>query len=104
MNRNDDFNHALEAWLHRQAPAQAPDRVLDEALERVAVQSQKRSWLQRLIGENQMTTFTRAAALVAVVAMAVIGSLISNLLNVGEPSPSPSPRRRRRVQPGGIAH
>ena len=29
MNRSDDFNNLLEAWLRRQSPSQAPDRVLN---------------------------------------------------------------------------
>jgi len=92
MNRNDDFDKTLDSWLHRQAPSQAPDRVLDAALERVAVQSQKRTWLQRLIGDTRMATMTRAAALAAVVAIAaVIGFQFGNLSNdnFGR-SPSPS--------------
>ena len=93
MNRNDDFDKTLESWLHRQAPPQAPDRVLDAALERVAVQSQKRTWLQRLIGETPMAIMTRAAAITAVAAIAAfIGFQFGNLTddnNVGD-SPSPS--------------
>ena len=92
MNRNDDFSHTLEAWLRREAPAQAPDRVLEAALERVSVQSQRRSWPQRLIGENQMTILTRAAAMTAVVALAaLIGFQFSNLVGNLDGTPSPSP-------------
>jgi hypothetical protein len=91
MNRNDDFNRTLEAWLRREAPSQAPDRVLEMALERVAVQSQKRSWLQRLLGETTMTTFTRAAALTAVLAIAaLLGFQFTSLFPDVGPSPSPS--------------
>jgi hypothetical protein len=92
MSRNDDFDKTLESWLRRQAPPQAPDRVLDAALERVAEQSQKRTWLQRLTGETPMATMTRAAALGAVVAIAaLIGFQFGNLSddNIGT-SPSPS--------------
>ena len=46
MNRTDDFDPTLAAWLQRQAPPQAPDRVLDAALERVASESQRRGLLQ----------------------------------------------------------
>jgi hypothetical protein len=91
MNRSNDFNRTLEAWLRQQAPSQAPDRVLDAALERVAVEPQRRSWLQRLIGETPMATFTRAAVLTAVIAVAaLIGFQISNLTQNLGPSPSPS--------------
>ncbi len=55
MNRNDDFDQTLAAWLLREAPPQAADRVLDAALERVASQSQQRGWLRRLIGGKQLT-------------------------------------------------
>jgi hypothetical protein len=94
MNRNDDFDNTLESWLHRQAPPQAPDRVLDAALERVAAQSQKRTWLQRLIGETPLATMTRVAAVTAVIAIAAfigfqLGNLSNDNDNVGN-SPSPS--------------
>ena len=91
MNRKDDFDQTLAAWLRREAPPQAPDRVLDAALERVAAQSQQRGWLQRLLGGTRMTTLLRAAAVAAVVAIAAfIGFQFSNLTsNVGS-SPSPS--------------
>jgi hypothetical protein len=103
MTRNDDFDQTLAAWLRREAPSQAPDRVLEIALERVAVQSQKRSWQQRLIGDTKMTTFTRTAALTAVLAIAaLIGFQFGNLNSdvgrssppptlVATPSPSPTP-------------
>lgn len=94
MNRNDDFDKTLASWLQRQAPPQAPDRVLESAMERVAVQSQKRNWLHRLMGDTPMATMTRIAALTAVVAVAAfIGFQFGNLLrdndNIGG-SPSPS--------------
>jgi len=93
MNRNDDFDRTLQAWLHRQAPPQAPDRVLDAALERVAAESQRRSWLQRSFGGTAMTLMIRTAAVAAVVAVAaLIGLQFTNLSdNVGiTPSPLPS--------------
>ena len=92
MNRSDDFNNLLEAWLRRQAPSQAPDRVLNEALERVAKESQRRSWLLPLVGETPMATLLRAAALTAVIAIAVLFGLQFGILvpDVGAPSPSPS--------------
>jgi hypothetical protein len=91
MNRNNDFNRTLEAWLRQQVPSQAPDRVLDAALERVAVESQRRSWLQRLIGETPMATFTRAVALAAVLAIAaLIGFQFAIFFPDVGPSPSPS--------------
>lgn len=91
MNRNDDFDQTLVAWLRREAPPQAPDRVLDAALERVAAQSQQRGWLQPLIGGTPVTTLTRVMAVAVVVAIAaLIGFGFSNLTsNVGN-SPSPS--------------
>jgi len=91
MNRNDDFDQTLSAWLRREAPPQAPDRVLDAALERVAAQSQQRGWLQRLLGETRMTTLLRATAVAAVVAFAAfIGYQFSNLSPDVGASPSPS--------------
>lgn len=94
MNRNDDFDQTLEAWLRYEAPAQAPDQVLNAALERVAAQSQQRSWLNRLIGETQLKTLTRVMAVAAVVAVAAfIGYQFSNLPPDvgGSPSPSAEP-------------
>ena len=91
MNRNDDFTRTLEAWLRGQAPTQAPDRVLEAALERVGAESQRLGWRQRLLGETQMATLLRAAALTAVVALAILVGLqfASLFRNVG-PQPSPS--------------
>jgi hypothetical protein len=96
MNRNDDFDRTLEAWLRGQAPQQAPDRVLDAALERVEGESQKRGWLQRFVGGKPMTIMTRVAAVAAVGAIAaLIGFQFNNLIgNVGsspQPSASPTP-------------
>jgi len=92
MNRKDDFDHTLAAWLRREAPPQAPDRVLDAALERVAAQSQQRGWLQRLLGETHMATLTRVAGLTAVIALAaLVGLQFANLApDIGASSPSPS--------------
>lgn len=93
MNRNDDFDQALQAWLRRQAPPQAPDRVLDAALERVASEPQPRSVLHRFFGGTVMTRMIRTAAVAAVLAIAAfIGYQFSNLSNnIGDPqSPSPS--------------
>lgn len=92
MNRNDDFNRALEAWLRREAPSQAPDRVLEAALELVAAESQRQSWQQRLFGATAMASLLRVAAVTAVVALAVLAGLqLNNLIpDVGESSPSPT--------------
>jgi hypothetical protein len=92
MNRDDEFTHALEAWLQRKAPPQAPDRVLEAALERVNDESQRQSWQQRLFGTTAMGSLLRVAAVTAVVALAVLaGQQLSNLVpDVGESSPSPS--------------
>lgn len=101
MNRDDDFNQKLQAWLRREAPPQAPDRVLASALQRVSTQSQQRSWQQRLVGETPMATLLRAGALAAVVAIAVIGGLqISKLIpSVGEASPSPTTEASPSISP-----
>lgn len=92
MNRNDDFTQTLEGWLRQQAPPQAPDRVLEAALERVATESQRRSWLQRFVGETPLAGATRIAALTAVIGLAVlVGLQFANLLpDVGQESPSPT--------------
>lgn len=92
MNRNDDFTQALEGWLRQQAPSQAPDRLLEAALERVATESQRKSWLQRVVGETSLASATRIAALAAVIGLAVlVGLQFGNLFpDVGKESPSPS--------------
>jgi hypothetical protein len=92
MNRDDEFTHALEAWLRRKAPPQAPDRVLETALERVNGESQRQSWQRRLFGTTAMGSLLRVAAVTAVVALAVLaGQQLGNLVpDVGETSPSPS--------------
>ena len=90
MTRNDDFDQTLAAWLRREAP-EAPDRVLDAALERVAAQSQQRGWLQGLMGGDRLTTLTRVMAVAAVVAFAAfIGYQFSNPSPDVGASPSPS--------------
>lgn len=97
MNRKNDFDQTLEAWLRRAAPPQAPDRVLDAALERVAAQSQRRGWLQRFSGGTPVTTILRVTAVAAVLAIAaLIGYQFSRLPNDNtgqspEPSPSSTP-------------
>ena len=48
MNPNDDFDRQLTAWLRREAPPQAPDRVLVSALQQVAAGSQRLGWLASL--------------------------------------------------------
>ena len=92
MNRNDDFTQTLEAWLRGEAPSQAPDRLLNAALERVGAQPQRRSWVQRFVGETSLASATRVAALAAVIGLAVlVGLQFANLLpDVGEESPSPT--------------
>ncbi|HEX7171277.1 MAG TPA: hypothetical protein VF365_01575 [Candidatus Limnocylindria bacterium] len=94
MTRNDDFDRTLETWLRRQAPPQAPDRVLEAALQRAESESQRRSWLHRLAGGTPMTIMLRVATVAAVLAIAAfIGLQFSNLPdNIGaSPTPIPSP-------------
>jgi len=92
MNRIDDFDEALAAWLRSEAPAQAPDRVLGAALARVAAQSQQRGWAQHLIGGARTPRLLRAAAAIAVVAIAaLVGYELSNLNASVGPSLPPSP-------------
>lgn len=90
MNRNDDFDQTLAAWLRHEAP-EAPDRVLEAALERVAAQSQQRGWLQGLMGGSRLTILTRVIAVAAVLALAVfVGYRFSNPSPDVGVSPSPS--------------
>lgn len=94
MTRNDDFDRTLESWLRRQAPPQAPDRVLEAALQRAESASQRGGWLHRLAGETPMALTLRVAAVAAVVAIAAfIGFQFGNLPdNIGaSPTPIPSP-------------
>ena len=92
MTGNHDFDQTLQAWMQHQAPRQAPDHVLDSALERVAAQRQTRPWPQRLLGRRTIAVAFRAAAFAAAVAIAVvIGLQFADLtIDVG-PSPSPAP-------------
>lgn len=92
MNRNDDFDRTLAAWLRRQAPAQAPDRVLAVALQRAESIAQRRGWLNRLAGGTPMTLMIRVAAVAAVVAVAAfIGLQVGNLPDDVGASPTPIP-------------
>jgi hypothetical protein len=92
MSRNDDFNHTLESWLRHGAASQAPDRVLDAALERVRTLSQRRGWLQSVVGGGGTASLTRVVALAVVVAIVLFASLqLGGLLpDVGEPSSAPT--------------
>ena len=95
MNGNDSFDRTLETWLRRQAPPEAPDRVLAAALERVELEPQRRGWLQRMFGGTSMTILTRTAAVAtAVVLAAVIGFQLINQTDDVGPSPIPSPSAR----------
>lgn len=91
MNHDDSFDQVLQGWLRREAPPQAPDRVLDAALERVSAASQRRGWAQRLLGGKPMTTVARLAMVAAAVAIAAfVGLRLGTTDDVG-PSPSPAP-------------
>jgi hypothetical protein len=92
MTGNENFDQTLETWLRRQAPRQAPDRVLDAALERVEIEPQRRGRLQRIFGGTTMTNIPRTAAVAtAVVLAAVIGLQLINQTDDVGPSPIPSP-------------
>lgn len=90
MNRNDDFDDTLSAWLRGEAPPEAPDRVLDMALRRAADQPQRRGWLDRVQKGPRMSLILRATAVAAVIAIAAfMGLHFANLTpGVGGPPPS----------------
>ena len=91
MNRIDDFDQTLSAWLRGEAPPQAPDRVLDAALGRVASQAQQRRWVQLFTGGTLMPRLLRAAAVTAALALAVlVGYELSSLSVTVGPSQAPS--------------
>ena len=92
MTGNDNFDQTLEGWLRRQAPRQAPDRVLDAALERVELEPQRRGWRQRIFGGTSMTSVVRVAAIAtAVMVAAIFGLRLVNQTDEVGPSPMPSP-------------
>jgi len=92
MTGNDNFDQTLEGWLRRQAPRQAPDRVLDAALERVELEPQRRGWRQRIFGGTSMTSVVRVAAFAtAVMVAAIFGLRLINQTDEVGPSPIPSP-------------
>jgi hypothetical protein len=99
----NNFERTLETWLRSQAPQQAPDWVLDAALERVEVEPQKQGWLQRHFEGNSMTVMLRTAAAAAVIAIAgFVGlQLVNPPPDVG-PSPSPSPAATPSVAPTSL--
>jgi hypothetical protein len=93
MNRNDDFDDSLSAWLRGEAPPEAPDRVLDMALRRVADHPQRRGWLDRVQKGTQMSLILRATAVAGVIAIAAFMGLRFNNLTPGVgglSSPSPT--------------
>jgi hypothetical protein len=88
----NDFDQTLNTWLRGQAPQEAPDLVLDAALERVRAESQRRGWLHRFFGGTAMTITVRAAAVAtAIVIVAVVGIQLTKPMNNVGPSPMPSP-------------
>ncbi len=104
MTRNDDFDRTLETWLRRQAPPQAPDRVLEAALQRAESESQRRGWRHRLAGGTPMTLMIRIAAAAAVVAVAAfiglqVGNPPDNIGSSPTPIPSLSPEPSPSVAP-----
>src|SRR5688572_12818218 len=92
MTRNDDFDRTLESWLRRQAPPQAPDRVLEAALQRADSEPQRRGWLHRLAGGTPLTVMLRVTAVAAVLAIAAfIGLQVTSLPDDVGASPTPIP-------------
>jgi hypothetical protein len=92
MTGNDNFDQTLEGWLRRQAPRQAPDRVLDAALQRVELEPQRRGWRQRIFGGTSMTSVVRVATFAtAVMVVAIFGLRLINQTDEVGPSPVPSP-------------
>lgn len=94
MTGMDDFEPTLAAWLQSQAPDQAPDRLLDGALQRVSQQPQRRGRLGRL-DATRLSPIVRVSAVVAVVTMAAVLGLQFAKLTPGpggplSPVPSPS--------------
>jgi hypothetical protein len=92
MNRDDDFDQTLNVWLRREAPPEAPDRVLATALRRVADQPQRRGWLDGIQKGTRMGLILRATAVAAVIALAAfVGLQFTKLVPpIGGPSPTPS--------------
>ena len=90
MNRDNDFDGQLTAWLRREAPPQAPDRVLAWALQRVATEPQRVGWLASVTGRTRIGLVLRGAAVAAVLAgAAVVGLQLGNRApSVGGPTPS----------------
>lgn len=103
----DEFDHELSSWLRQRAPREAPDRILEGALQRTARQPQRRGWLHGLGARPPAQLALRAAALVAVVVgAAVIGLQLSNLAGPGEspsPLPSSSPSEAPTASSGPVA-
>ena len=101
MTGHENFDQTLETWLRRQAPRQAPDRVLDAALERVGLEPQRQGWLRRISGGTSMTLLARAAAVAtAVLIAAAIGLQLMLTPDVGpSPAPSPSPKPTESAAP-----
>lgn len=90
MNRNDDFDQTLGAWLRDEAPPEAPDRVLQTALRRVADLPQRRQWFDPTKKGTTMGLILRTTAMAAVLVLAaVIGLRVASLApSAGGPSPS----------------
>jgi hypothetical protein len=97
MTREDhaSFTHIVESWLDSPDDFLDPDTVLDRAMEQVETKPQRRAaWpVWRIPFMNKFVTIGLAAAAVAVLVVAVIGSQLLGLpTNVGGGDATPTPQ------------
>ncbi len=94
MNRHDDAERRVSAWLHDEAQGELPDWVLQQTFERTRHEAQRRGLRGRLTsitgtptsaGSTTMFTIPRLAAVIAVTALATTA-----ILNVSQTSNEPA--------------
>ena len=81
MNAGPDVERAISAWLAEEAPAQAPDRVLDVAARTIDRTKQRRfaaAWREPMILSSSRLLGAAAVVLVAVVGAGVIGRMTAS--------------------------
>jgi hypothetical protein len=94
MNAGRDVERLIATWLVEEAPARAPDRVLDEAAHRIDRTKQQRfaaAWREPMIISTGRLLGVAAVVLVAVVGAGFLGRASAPGSGSATPPPSASP-------------
>jgi hypothetical protein len=89
MNQRTDIERVLDRWL-AEGPTRVPDRVFDDAIARVARQSQPSPWRSRWRTSDMTTPLRLLAAAAAVIAIIGVGLLVLRPTSSVGPRPIPT--------------